>query len=620
MAPPVPGGRGGPVDLRLVRLAPSFRWWLVLAVAEGAAVTAATVAQAWGLAAAVARLAGPAPGSGETGLVAVVAGATLARAGSQWALRRTGAAAAASTKAELRARAFDRLLAGGGRLPVGAHSAEVALALGEGLDRLDGYLGRYVPRAVLAVLSPVLLLVVVARLDLLSAAVLVVVLALLPVLLALVGLSTRAQVTARWEALSRLSRHFLDAVEGLPTLRAFQRARAQRTALAESSERLARLTLATLRTSLLSAFVLETGAAVGTALVAVPLGLRLVDGRLGLATALTVLLLAPEVFQPLRAASAEYHASVEGTAALDALDGILGEGRADAPPLAASVVPSAARGAPPASAGSTEPGARRVDVPAAPGRGEALVVARDVAVTLPGRGEPALCDVDLVVTVGERVVVVGPSGSGKSTLLAVVVGLCWPSAGTVLAAGERLTPATAAAWRERVAWVPQHPAFLAGSVADNLRLGAPDAGDADLWDALDRAGLADEVARLPGRLAFEVGERAGVLSAGQRSRLAVARAVLRRGADLVVLDEPTSHLDEDGEAALVARLGEAVAGRTVLVATHRPAVAALATRRLSLVAGHLAGMAGCVTSSTAAGDRLSAVPSAGREALGSLQP
>jgi ABC-type transport system involved in cytochrome bd biosynthesis fused ATPase/permease subunit len=295
----------------------------------------------------------------------------------------------------------------------------------------------------------------------------------------------------------------------------------------------------------LSSFALEMLAGLGTGLVAMVLGLRLLDGRTSLYVALAVLLVSPEVFLPLRRASAEFHVSAEGKSAGERMAAVFatrpGEGgggiERQAPPTAAS---------PP-------------------------IELESVTVEFPGRDGPALAGLSLRVEHGRRVALVGPSGSGKSTALHAVLGLVPLSSGRILAGSVDLATVDADAWRRRVSWVPQRPHLFSGTVADNLRLGNPDAPQHALAAAIGIAGLHEVLDRLEAGLDTPVGEGGATLSSGERHRLAIARAVLHDG-DIVLLDEVGSHLDPAARLGLRESLEPWLAGRTVIVAAHHPDV------------------------------------------------
>jgi ATP-binding cassette subfamily C protein CydD len=345
----------------------------------------------------------------------------------------------------------------------GERAGELAVTLGRGLDALDVYIGEYLPRLVLAVLGPLVLLGVIGIVDWLSAVILLAALSVVPVFMVLIGRLTEQRLARRWQALSTLGAQFLDVVEGLATLRAFGRARRQETQIAEVTDELRRTTLAVLKEAFLSALVLETLAAVGTALVAVPLALRLLSGHMTLAPALTVLVLTPEVFLPLRRASADFHAAAEGLSAMDRVFDILG--------------PAAGHGTRVPAFGAPAPDTTR--------RGPTSLVLADVSVRYEARGGAALDHVDLEVAPGERVALLGPSGAGKSSLLGAVLGLVPFGSGTISLGGVALADADPRWWRSQFAYVPQRPHLFAGTLEENLRLGDIDATAGELAAALD---------------------------------------------------------------------------------------------------------------------------------------
>ncbi len=578
--------RRGPFERRLLDAVPGARWWTATVAGLEGLRGAAIAAQAVTLAAAVAALAGPQPVPGTVGRhLAVFVAATVLRAAVSIAAGRLAAGGAGRTVRVLRRRGAAFLLAGtpgapGTQCPAG--EAPPAVVLGPGLDAVEDYVRQVVPTTLAAaVITPVVLLTI-GWIDPMSLAIVAVPLALVPVFMILIGRRTEERVARRWEALAGLSARFLDAVEGLATLRAFDRTAHERRAMAEAGERLRRATMGVLAVSFLSAFALELLATIGTALVAVPLGIRLVDGRITLAPALAVLVLTPEVFLPLRRAAASFHGSTEGLAALDAYAARFGSLRPQAGPT---------------DSGTTAPEEKPEEKAPAPVRHPPASVGSPPAVSVrhlrvTSGGVTMVTGVDLDVAPGERVALVGPSGAGKTTLLRAVAGLVLPSSGTVRIAGSIDPGGPDGAWRSAVGWVGQDPIVVAGTIRDNLVLGTDPASgvhrdDSALWDALDRADLAPLVARLPGGLDAPVGEGGTGLSAGERQRLAVARVILRRDAWLVVLDEPTSHLDPASERRVVDRLATVLAGRTVLLATHRVAPLDLATRIVHVAGGAL---------------------------------
>ena len=534
-----------PLDPRLVRTVGAVRMHLVVTVVAGAGLTGLILLQAWLLARVIA---GATDGVDVSAAVAAVAAVALGRAALSYGAETAALRSAAAVKSQLRRRLVARVT----RSP---HDAgEVVTLATRGLDALDDYIARYLPQLVLAVLVPTAVLVVVARADWVSALVIGLTLPLIPVFMALVGLHTQDRTRRQWRLLERLGGHFLDVVEGLPTLALFRRAQAGAERIRRATDEHREATMGTLRIAFLSAFVLELLATLAVALVAVEVGLRLLYGRLDLDTALLVLILAPEAYLPLREVGARFHASTEGVAAAERVFEVL-----DRPVPVVSVAGPA---------------------PCAPAR----IRFDRVSLAYPGRDLPVLDGLDLELTAGRTTLVTGRSGAGKSSLLAVLLRFVDPTAGRVDVDGRELRELPVERWRELIAWVPQHPHLFDASVADNIRLGstgADPASDAQVRWAARLAEAHEMITALPDGYATRLGERGTRLSAGQRQRIALARAFLRRaaGAPIVLLDEPTAHLDAVNAAAVraaVARLlapldpaagSSDPAGRTTTAAT-----------------------------------------------------
>jgi ATP-binding cassette subfamily C protein CydD len=574
-------------DRRLVARVAVARRAMAVCVAAGLAAALLLLAQMTLLAGVLAGAAegrlDQVPAAVAVALVAIVA----ARAGLAHAVELSGRRAATRVMSALRAELVARRLRPGAGQPGRDGGAELAAGAVQGVDGLETYFARYLPQVVLAVAVPVAVLGWSAAVDLTSALIMALTLPVIPVFMALIGRSASARARANFEALVGLSAWFLDLVRGLPTLRALNRGSAQAAGIREATDRYRRATMGTLRLSFLSGVVLDLAATLSIALVAVTLGVRLVAGSLDLRPALTVLLLVPELFAPVGAVASLFHASADGLAAteriLDALEPPVDNpehphGRWATLPL---------RGAEPREAGFEA-------APPDPGSGSARsrpgeavrVGLRAVTVRYPGRPLPALDRVDLDLRPGELVAVVGASGAGKTTLGRVLVGLTRPDEGLVLAEGRALADADLDWWRERVAWASQHPVLLPGTVAANLALGRPAAGPAEIEEAARLAGADRFVRRLPAGYDTVVGPGGHGLSAGQRQRLGLARALLR-DAPLLVLDEPTVHLDP-AAADRVAATVEALRGtRTILLITHDPDLAARADRIARLAAGRV---------------------------------
>lgn len=490
------------------------------------------------------------------------------RAGWGWLSGMVAARTAARVKQALRQELFAAVGRRGPAWLAGRRAGEIATLAGRGLDALDPYFTGYLPQLVLAVTVPVAVLARLTFADWSSAVIIAVTLPLLPVFGALVGWQTRAATERQWRRLSRLGGHFLDLVAGLPTLRVFGRAHGQVAAVRRMADGHRVATMRTLRIAFLSALVLELIAALAVALVAVPIGLRLLAGAFTLPTALLVLLLTPEAFAPLRAAGAKFHASAEGLTALD-----------DAFRLAQIPEPQGT-----ASAATVVASGARAEAPAAAVAGAVPAIALE-GVTVAYDRTVALREVSLTIAPGERVALIGPSGAGKSTLLALLLRFVTPTGGRVLVDGDDLANLDPDHWRRRLAWVPQRPHLFAASLATNITLGAPTTPER-LAAAISAAGLDDVVAALPDGLDTVLGEGGHGLSSGQRQRVALARAFLR-DAPVVLLDEPTARLDSATEAAVREATARLVTGRTTLLVAHRPALLELADRVVRLVDGRL---------------------------------
>ncbi len=479
------------------------------------------------------------------------------RALSSWAFEVVGRRAATSVLSKLRLDLVRRQVSepGSARGSARADAAEVAAAAVNGIDSLEATFARYIPQVFLAMTVPIAVLVLVAAMDLLSAAIMLLTLPLVPVFMWLVGRYTEQRSRERLQALNLLAGHFLDVVRGLPTLRAFNRGEVQADRIGEVSEEYRRTTMGTLRVAFLSGAVLEFAATLGVALVAVTVGVRLVDGGIGFEAALTVLVLAPELYVPLRELGVHYHASADGRAVAGRLLD-LGEEREDAE--------------------SIEVG-RRSDLVVAPSPRENAVRLDDVHFSYPDRDVVVLDSISLELEPAECLALTGPSGIGKSTVAELLMLIERPLAGRITIGDVGLAACDPERWRSRIAWAPQSPTMFRGTIADNIRLGDPEAGDVRLAECARLAGLDELLERLPGGVETPVGEGARALSAGERQRVALARAFLR-DADLLILDEPTANLDPANAERIADSIVEVAAGRSVLLITHDPGLAARADR------------------------------------------
>ncbi|MFI6682906.1 thiol reductant ABC exporter subunit CydD [Streptomyces sp. NPDC050485] len=541
-----------PIDPRLLRYARATRFFLAAVVALGLVGAGLIIAQAMLIAEVV--VGAFQHGHDAAGLrtpLLFLAAVAVGRGLVSWLTELAAHRASAAVKSELRGRLLERAAGLGPEWLSGQRTGSLVALATRGVDALDDYFSRYLPQLGLAVVVPVAVLARIVTEDWVSAATIVVTLPLIPLFMVLIGWATQSQMDRQWRLLSRLSGHFLDVVAGLPTLKVFGRAKAQAESIRSITSDYRRATLKTLRIAFISSFALELLATISVALVAVGIGMRLVHGDLDLYTGLVILVLAPEAYLPLRQVGAQYHAAAEGLSAAQEIFDVLET------PL-------------------SEGGRGRVPV------GPVRIEAEAVTVRHQGRTEPSLAAASLVVAPGETVALTGPSGVGKSTFLNAVLGFVAPEeGGRILVSGTDLATLSLAEWRERIAWVPQRPHLFAGTIAENVRLARPDADDAAVLDALRDAGAHDFVSALPNGADTVLGEGGAGLSAGQRQRLALARAFLA-DRPVLLLDEPTAALDGETEAGIVDAVRRLAVGRTVLLVVHRPALLAVADRVVEL--------------------------------------
>ncbi|MFF4256408.1 thiol reductant ABC exporter subunit CydD [Streptomyces sp. NPDC001663] len=567
-----------PIDPRLLRYARATRLFLIAVVGLGAVGAGLVIAQAMLIAEVVVGAFQHGLSVAELGtplllLTAVACGRALV----SWLTELAAHRASAAVKSELRGRLLERAVELGPGWLSGQRTGSLVALATRGVDALDDYFSRYLPQLGLAVVVPVAVLARIVTEDWVSAAIIVGTLPLIPVFMILIGWATQSRMDRQWRLLSRLSGHFLDVVAGLPTLKVFGRAKAQAESIKRITGEYRQATMRTLRIAFISSFALELLSTLSVALVAVTIGMRLVHGEMDLYNGLVILVLAPEAYLPLRQVGAQYHAAAEGLAAAEEIFAVLET------PVPASGTAAAPTG---------------------------RIAFDGVTVRYPGQSEEAVADVSFAVEPGETVALVGPSGAGKSTLLNVLLGFVPPIAGRVRVGGADLADVDREQWRSRIAWVPQRPHLFAGTIAENVRLARPDADDAAVRRALGDAGALEFVDALPDGAGTVLGEDGAGLSAGQRQRLALARAFLA-DRPVLLLDEPTAALDGATEAEVVQAVRRLAVGRTVLLVVHRPALLGVADRVVRLEEP---------TTPATAVSRTPAVHPAAQEALGVAAP
>jgi len=544
---------------RLARSSRTARFHLIGTVGIGLVTTALIIAQATLLALVINGVFMEGESFSEVApllawLALISVGRGLAGAG----FETSGRLGAAKVMAELRGRLAEHLLLKRPGALQHEHSGELVNSAVGGVEALENYFARYLPQAVLAAIVPIAILAWVFPYDWKAGLILAITAPLIPLFMILIGLLTENRTRSRWQQMSHLSAHFLDLVGGLETLRANGRAEAQSESINEVGEQYRRETMGALRIGFLSALVLELLAMIGVAMVATAVGIQLASGALGLTAGLTILLLAPEMYMPLRQLGNQFHASADGMAAAERVFEVLDQ------PASVSV-PSSPVAAPDPLDGS--------------------IKFEGVSFSYPERGL-VFRDLDLSIAPGETVALVGPSGGGKSTIVSLLLRLCEPDSGMISCAGLDLATTDPAGWRRQIAWVPQRPTIFAASLADNLRLYVPDAEIAEVEAVIEQAGLAGLVADLPDGLDTTIGEGGRRLSLGQAQRVALGRAMLSP-ANLVVLDEPTAHLDRQTESELSRTMDELTASRSALIVSHRDRPVASADRVLRLRNGTL---------------------------------
>jgi thiol reductant ABC exporter CydD subunit len=538
------GRRPRLVPAELAARLPAIRAATVTAVVVGVLTAVCIVVQAVALATAIERsLLHHEPLTAIRPELVAVALAVIARAalgffGELWAGRTADAVVTA-----LRGELLGQVLSLGPSWLAGEHPGELSLTATRGLRSLHTYFARYLPQAAMAAVVPVALLAWIASQDWLSLVVVVALVIAVPITMIHFGREATRRTERQWRRLGSLAGRFLQLVEGLPTLRAFGRDAQGRREVLESTEGVRVATMRTLRVAFLSALSMDLIAGFGVGFVAMALGLRLLWGELDLQTAMAVLLVAPEIFVPLRRAGAEFHSSTEGQAA------------------AGRVLEILADPATPATGSAPRPYVS--PPPAADLRIEGLRVEYD------NRSIAALDGFSAHLPPGWRTALIGPSGAGKSSVLAALLGFAPTSAGTMSINGRVSSGYAVAEWRAHFSWLPQRPYLFTATLAENLRLGAPEATDASLEKVSEAVGLAGLLDHLPEGLETPLGQDGLTLSAGERQRVALARALLCP-APILLLDEPTAFLDPPTIARIAAAIEPWLAGRTVVVAAHEP--------------------------------------------------
>jgi ATP-binding cassette subfamily C protein CydD len=512
-------------------------------------------------------------------------GTILVRAGFIWCREVTTQRGAIRVKAILRERLFAHVLQLGPSYCKNERTGELVATASEGIERLDAYVSRYLPQTVLSVVVPLLIAAYILPIDWSSAILLAVTAPVIPLLMILVGSYAESHIKQQWTALSRMSAYFLDVVQGLPTLKLLGRSGSQHERIGRVSNSFRERTMKVLRIAFLSGMVLELMTAFAIGLIAVTLGVRLLNGAISFEAAFLVLLLTPEFYHPLRELGVQRHAGMEGKAAATRIFEILetplpiGSASLQANGVGASpcVRPSAGRPRPSArEQSSSRRGRTQGDAPtpfadvteASCPTGQLSVEFHNVTYSFPYSNHPAINGINLVLPIQTCTALVGKSGAGKSTLVNLLMRFLDPQDGSISVNGISLSEMPVEMWRSSIALVPQRPYLFYGSVRANIRLARPAASDDEVIEAVRLAGATGFIEHLPLGYDTEIGERGARLSAGQVQRIAIARAFLKN-APLLILDEPTSSLDPESETLIRQALIQLMRDRTVLVIAHR---------------------------------------------------
>ncbi|WP_110930861.1 thiol reductant ABC exporter subunit CydD [Paenibacillus bouchesdurhonensis] len=452
---------------------------------------------------------------------------------------------AEQTGKELRKQVMEKLFELGPRFAKREGTGNLVTLVLDGVTKFRNYLELFLPRMLATGLTPALILLYVFTLDMTAAVILILTLPILIIFLILVGLAARKQMDRQWKSYRTLSNHFVDSLRGLETLKFLGHSKRHSESIEKVSDSYRSATMRTLRVAFLSSFALDFFTMLSVASVAVSLGLRLIDGNMTLLTGLTILILAPEYFLPVRMVGADYHATLDGKEAGEAMNAIIAEAEAEQAALAK--LPEGA---------SLEWGA------------DSVMKLSSLSVRHEEEGQPSLDQASLELSGFGKIGIIGESGAGKSTLIDVLGGFLRPTEGEIELGGLKLGDLASLEWRKQITYIPQNPYLFSGSLADNIAFYSPGASRKAIEQAAAAAGLSALAASLPAGYDEPIGGGGRALSGGQEQRVALARALLSER-PVLLLDEPTAHLDIETEYELKATMLPLFEGKLVLLATHR---------------------------------------------------
>lgn len=531
----------------------------------------------------------------------------IGRAAVIWSNTATTNFVSSTVKGNMRLRLFQHLLKLGPMFIKGERSGEIVNTTTDGVEALDAYFNQYFPQVCATMVIPLTILAVVFATDILSGIVLLVTLPILPVFMILIGKKANAMTERRWRQLSTLSAHFLDVLQGLTTLKLFRRAERQRETIRQISERYGQTTMAVLRVAFLSSLVMEMGATISNAIIAVEIGLRLLYGQIPFAQAFFVLLLTPEFYQPLRSLGTQFHASIESAAGAQRIFDILEtpiSKQAITNTQTASTLPMEPQTLTlekihytyPEPAENTETesetSTKKIGgVTVAAQVAAAAATTTQISQPVTQQRQEALRGISFEIQRGQRVAIVGKSGAGKSTIASLLLRFIEPDEGTIRIDGIPAQNFTVQDWRKLIAWQPQRPYLFNTTIADNIRLGRPEASQQEVEQAARMADLHAFIQTLPLGYETVIGERGTRLSGGQLQRLSMARALLKN-APILVLDEATSTLDAESETQILHTLESIAHEHITLIIAHRLNTISNADRIIVLQEGKIVGC-GC---------------------------
>ena len=476
-----------------------------------------------------------------------------------WLRERTAQQKTVLIKSGLRKKIFEHILKLGPSYTRTEKTGEIVAVIMEGIEKLDDYFTKFIPSLIHIIILPAVITLFTIYIDWLSGLILVVTGPLILFFMWLIGTYAKKLTQNQWSQLSAMSSHFLDVLQGLKTLKVFGASQKEAENVTITSDRFRVITMNVLKVAFLSGMVLELAASVSIALVAVQVGIRLIEGLMIYQLGLFVLLLAPEFYLPFRTLGQHHHAGMEGAAAAEKIFELLNQ-----------KIPE-------------DTISHKIPIP------ESIqnIQFNDIGFIYPGSSTPALQNIQLTLNPGTMTALAGHTGSGKTTLAYLLLGFLSPGEGKIFLNGNSLNSFDREEWRKMIAYVPQHPHFFNGTILDNLFMANTHATFEEVTDAARKAGAHDFIENLPEGYHTPLTENASRLSGGERQRLSIARAFLKN-APLLILDEPTSNLDPESEHYIALATRELIKNRATLIIAHRLRTVKMADNIIVLDRGRIA--------------------------------